>query len=155
METHYLSDQFDHVRTVARWHFEEWGYLDETIKLEHFERGIKCTLRKSEIPITFIATNGDQLTGSVSLVKHENKLRKDLSPWLACLFVDEQAREIGVGKELCNRLLLEAKKLGYSRIYLECFPDLVNYYLRQGWVVLEESNYLGKNVIIMYFDVLA
>lgn len=57
--------------------------------------------------------------------------RKDLCPWLACLYVEKTYRAEGLGSELLIHASEEVAKLGYANMYLS--TDLEGYYEKYGW----------------------
>ena len=54
----------------------------------------------------------------------------DLGPWYATMFVKEEFRGNGYSKILNDAILDEARKRGFSKLYLK--SDLVNYYEKFG-----------------------
>ena len=82
------------------------------------------------------------------LIKCDMDTRKDLSPWLASVFVVRQFRNNGVGRALCASLILEANKLDFSSLYLFT-PNMESFYKKQGWEIIEQTIYRNENVLIM------
>ena len=62
----------------------------------------------------------------------------DLTPWYATMYVKKEYRHKEYSKILNNELLKEAKKLGYSKVYLK--SDLINYYEKFGAKYIETLN---------------
>ena len=73
----------------------------------------------------------DEIIGSYGLIVNDLTSRQDLWPWLCALYVEKNER----GKALVSRLLAhgrqEAKKLGFSKVYL--VTDHVGFYEKYGW----------------------
>ncbi|PEA77676.1 GNAT family N-acetyltransferase [Bacillus wiedmannii] len=83
------------------------------------------------IPCFYIAKVDDEIIGTYALIRNDLNSRQDLSPWLACLFVNEKFRGYSVGAKLLTHGLLEAAKRGYQFLYLT--SDLKDYYEKYGW----------------------
>lgn len=66
----------------------------------------------NDIPSFYIAKVDDKIIGTYALIRNDLNSRQDLSPWLACLFVDEKFRGNSIGAKLLNHGLLEAAKKG-------------------------------------------
>ena len=89
--------------------------------------------------------------GSVSLIEHNMDTRRDLTPWLAALFVLPPYRGRGIGTSLIERCESEAKAAGFDRMYLYA-SDARDYYPRFGWTVIANDRYEGEAVVIMAKD---
>ena len=80
----------------------------------------------------FSATKSDKLVG-VCTLKIEGDSR---CPLVTALFVDPDARGLGIGKALLNHAIVEARRLGFSRLSLETrelFKEAVKLYESTGW----------------------
>ena len=146
----YLIDIPEHIETVAKWNFDQWGYLSEGSEYDSFLKGTNWTAKKNQIPESFVVIEGNEAIASVSIVKQENEVRKDLSPWLSCLYVREDRRKQGVGKKLTDHVIVETAKLGFDTVYLEALLEHRDYYSKLGWRFLEMSKFKGVDVVIMF-----
>jgi N-acetylglutamate synthase-like GNAT family acetyltransferase len=91
---------------------------------------------------------GDQPAGFASLLEHDMETRMELSPWLASVLVAAAYRGQGIGSALSERVVEEARNLGVSELYLFTF-DREDFYARMGWVLREQTKYLGGQVSVM------
>lgn len=70
------------------------------------------------LPDCYMMLKDDKIIGFYQLVEQELLIRKDLSPWITCVFIDEQER----GRRLISKLLEHGRtiagQLGYSKVYL-------------------------------------
>lgn len=82
------------------------------------------------------------------LVACDMKIRNELTPWVAGVYVAAEERGKGIGAALVQRVTEEAKALGHERIYLFTF-DAEKYYARIGWQLRERAEYLGVGVAVM------
>jgi GNAT superfamily N-acetyltransferase len=119
----------------------------ETLVSEFEER-----TTRHRIPETFVAVKDDEPLGMASIVKHDLTTRKELSPWLAAVYVSPESRNRGIGSRLVRTVMQEAETLGLERLYL-LTPNKVRFYSRLGWRVLEHTEYRGENVAIMLYEV--
>jgi predicted N-acetyltransferase YhbS len=87
---------------------------------------------------------GDEIIGSYGLIENDFMVRKDLTPWLCALYVEESERRRSLCGELLAHGLKEAAKLGFAKVYL-C-TDHIGYYERYGWNLsgMEESEFGGE-----------
>jgi N-acetylglutamate synthase-like GNAT family acetyltransferase len=85
------------------------------------------------------------------LLEEDMETHKQLSPWLASLFVAGNRRREGIGAALVGRLIEEARALGVQRLYLYT-PSEEKFYSRRGWSVLERTEYAGKPAVIMEYN---
>ncbi len=85
------------------------------------------------------------------LVESDMKIRRELTPWVASVYVAAEERGKGIGAALVRRVTEEAKALGYAKIYLFAF-DAEKYYARMGWQLREKVEYLGVEVAVMERD---
>ena len=144
----YLIDHQQFLPELARLHFEEWGYLAPNETLEERTQRLAGLCGRCEIPTAFVAMTDQELVGSALLVTHDMKTRKELSPWLAGVYVKPVYRRMGIASRLITRVEAEAIVLNISRLYLYT-PSKEAYYARRGWRSLEQTEYRGTHVTIM------
>ena len=154
MVIEYLADHPDRLATLARWHHEEWHHLNPGDTVEKRQARMNAHLAKRQIPTTFVALDGDVLVGSACLLADDMHQHRDLTPWLASVFVATEQRGRGVGSALVGRVVEEARALGVEALYLYT-PDRERFYARMGWSVLERTEYMGAQVVIMSIKVTA
>jgi predicted N-acetyltransferase YhbS len=148
MKIDFLAEHQEFIPTLARWFYEEWGFLDPERTLQDIADLIARRTNTDKIPLVLVAREGEELIGTVCLKIHEMKTRKELSPWLADLYVAESRRKQGVGKMLVAAIEKVAANLGIARLYLYT-PDAENFYSRLGWKIKERTIYQGHPVVIM------
>ena len=85
--------------------------------------------------------------GFISIFPTDGNERKDLSPWYATMYVKKEYRGNGYSKLLNDAILKEAKKRGFSKIYLK--TTLENYYEKWGAIYLEK---MPNGEKLYYFD---
>ena len=143
-----LKDALQHLHTLAKWHHNEWAYLnpEETLP-ERIDR-MASDFEEALIPSTFIAIEGDKLIGSAALAEADMGSYKPLSPWLASVFVRPSYRKQGIGSSLVKHVMATAQKNGITELYLFT-PNQESFYTRLGWTRLSKEQYCGSWVSIM------
>ena len=142
-----LNEIPGHLETLARWHQEQWQYFNPRGTLaERIER-MKSHLSPEFIPTTFVATD-QELFGSAAIIQHDMDTRKDLSPWLASVFVASEFRRQGIGSKLVRHVMEQAHQNQINTLYLFT-PDREAFYAKLGWETFEKTKYRGYAVTIM------
>ena len=99
-----------------------------------------------------MATIDGELVGSVNLLPAEMRSRPSLTPWLAQLLVAPRHRRSGAGAVLIEAAIRHASRCGFNTLYLYTSGTLPLYYARLGWRELEHVDYLGKQRVVMQYD---
>lgn len=142
-----LKEVPGHLETLANWHHEQWSYLNpEKTLAERIDR-MQSHLMPDFIPTTFVAV-GQELFGSASIIECDMNTRKELSPWLASVYVAPEFRKQGIGSRLVLHAMEQAKNNKIKTLYLYT-PDRDAFYARLGWSKLEKTDYHGYPVTIM------
>ena len=106
-------------------------------------------LSDKNLPITFVALDGDVPVGMCSLRENDG-IRPDLTPWLGSLVVDPKYQKQGIGKMLADTTVLKAKELGFEKLYLFAFdPTIPDYYERLGWKKIGMDEFKSQPVMVM------
>jgi len=148
----YLGDNAALIPTLARWHYEEWRHLNPDKTIEQYIARLHSHMGRKQIPTTFVALSGGILLGSSSLVAYDMDIHRDLSPWLASLYVSPIYRSRGVGSALVHRVIKEAEALDVDALYVFT-PDREGFYIRLGWSTVERTEYRGYEVAIMALEI--
>ncbi len=117
-----------HEQQVTDWLWQAFGTPDSR---NFFASIVTTSKREGEIPLTFVAVEGEKLVGTVGLWRCDLISRQDLYPWLAALYIDENQRGYGLGAELQQHVIEHARELGYPYLYL--YSACKGYYERFGW----------------------
>ena len=149
MKIELLGNHLDFLPELAKLHFDEWKHFSPDQTLEDRVLKLQEVARSGDVPFVVVAIDNNQLIGSSALVNEDMSTRKDLSPWLASVFVKPEFRKNGVGTNLVRYIEAEAQKRGIQKLFL--YTEYArNLYAALGWRDLEECEYKGVSVAIMY-----
>lgn len=143
-----LNATAEHATTLAKWVYEEWDRHRPDGSIATTELALRTMPDATGLPLSFVALRDGAPVGMVRLVAHDMESREDLSPWLAALLVPVAYRGNGIGTELCHNVVAEAAGLGFATVYLFT-RDRESFYSRQGWRIVERTDYRDKNVVVM------
>lgn len=143
--------------TLAGWHVAEWGHLyvgwTEPIATAEFQ----AMSVADELPLTLVAFNGSRrraadVLGSVSLILDDELDGFEMvSPWLASMYVVENARGQGLGGQLLDAAVATARRLGVRRLHL--FTDTAaDWYRARGWRAIGSARPVGHEATVMAYN---
>ncbi|MEA3207180.1 MAG: hypothetical protein QOE70_237 [Chthoniobacter sp.] len=144
----YLRDRPDLFPLLAQWIWDEWGHLLVQRSAQEFEAWLRTAKRGPGVPTTLIWLESGEPVGTVSLESDDMEIRRDLSPWLASLYVVPAHRGRGLGRALVQAAVEEARTAGVPTLYLYT-PGQEGFYTALAWERLETSAYCGVPVTIM------
>jgi len=87
--------------------------------------------KEKELPKCYMMLKGDSIIGFYQLVEQELIMRKDLTPWITCIFIDEHERGQRLSFKLLEHGRTIAGKLGYTKVYLT--TDHIQLYEKFGF----------------------
>ncbi len=151
MEIIDLRQAPQHIPTIARWHFDEWGYLNPGKTLEYRIERMQRYIADNPIPSMLIAVEGDAVLGTAALVEADMDSHPELTPWLASVYIREDQRGLGLGKKLVQALMDFAGQQQLERLYLFT-PDQAGFYAKLGWKMRAQESYRDTSVTIMQLD---
>lgn len=144
----YLKHVPQHAVLVARWLQDEWGDDYPDAVFSDWLKGVESRLHDDAIPLTVVALENGIAVGTASIYISDMGGYKELTPWLAAVYVKEGSRRRGIGSILVRRILQVARALGIERLYLFT-PDQCGFYERIGWKLMETTRFLDKQVYVM------
>ncbi|MCZ4060311.1 GNAT family N-acetyltransferase [Pantoea sp. LMR881] len=134
MEILPLSAVPQHAEQLTEWLWRAFGAAESR---DFFASIIASSLKEAEFPVTFVATEQGKLLGTVGFWRCDLISRQDLFPWLAALYVDENARGKGVSEALQRHVIDYAQQRGYPQLWL--WSTFTGYYERFGWTPQGEA----------------
>ncbi|MCP4176296.1 MAG: GNAT family N-acetyltransferase [bacterium] len=134
---YHLSEKPEYIKTVSNWIYHEFADKEKISLVQIIDKFSNRFIDKH--PITIIAVNKkNECIGTVSLFENDLRTRKDLTPWLASLYVKKTYRNKSVARILINELLKITNKLDYRKIFLRT-ETASQYYVNNNWVLLEKT----------------
>ncbi|MGK7246703.1 GNAT family N-acetyltransferase [Buttiauxella agrestis] len=134
---------------VTDWIWQAFGTSDSR---DFFASIVATSQREGQLPLTFVAVEGEKLVGTVGLWRCDLISRQDLYPWLAALYIDESQRGRGLGAKLQQHVIEHARALGYPQLYL--YSACKDYYERFGWEYIGDGLDYPDKVVHLYKYVL-
>jgi len=130
---------------AAIWFSDKWE-----IPVEAYRDSIQSSIEQPEgIPQWYVILDDtQQIIAGTGVIDNDFHERKDLSPNLCALFVDETYRKQNIAKQLLDFARVEIKKLGFEKLYL--VTDLDDFYERCGWTFLTTVTEDEGGLIKMY-----
>lgn len=148
MKIAYLADHPEFIPTLAAWFHAQWGHLSPGSTVEMVAEGLESHLHHNELPLALVAVSDAGVVGSASLRVHDMRTRKDLSPWLASVYVPAEHRTRGIGARLVTAIEEKAKAMGFATLYLWT-EEQEQFYAKLGWAVIDRVEYLGEQAVVM------
>ena len=145
-----LKQKPEYLEELAIWHQQEWSNLNPGQTLQDRILKMQAYLNNEFIPTTYVAVE-NQLMGSAAIIECDMEDRKELSPWLASVYVAPEFRRQGVGEKLVKEVMQQAREHGFKKLFLYT-PDQELFYKKNRWEIIEQVAYHGQNVTIMSAD---
>lgn len=112
---------------AALWFHEKWG-----IPQEAYQSSIATCLTKSTaVPQWYIVIQQTEIIGGVGIIENDFHDRKDLSPNICALFVEERWRNQGIAGRLLHFVCDDMAGLNVAPLYL--LTDHEDFYERYNW----------------------
>ena len=123
-----------------------WGKADNY--MYYCDAIVHSSNSTTSIPRFYLLLRDGEIIGCYGLVTNDFISRHDLYPWFACLYIEEQERGNNLGELLMEHAEKEAKKSGFSAIYLTTDHD--GYYEKFGWKRIEDGYELNDKKTRIY-----
>lgn len=149
MKIDFLGNHLNLLPELAKLQYDEWKHFSPGKTLEDRVLKLRKMAQSNDVPFMVVAADNGQLIGSAALALEDMQTRKDLSPWLASVFVKPEHRQNGIATALVRHIEQQATTLGIEKLYLYT-ERARGLYLKLGWSDIEQCDYQGVNVAIMY-----
>ena len=149
MELDFLANNKTTIPTIAKWYFEEWGYLMKENSLDEVEQNLHAYLNSDKIPLIILAKEGEVVLGVAQLKFHEMDIYPEKEHWLGGVYVANEYRGNKIAEKIILEVISTAKKLGVHKLHLQTEDLSGGLYSRLGWEPIEQVNYRGNNVLVM------
>lgn len=151
MKIEFLEDRKELINPLAKEIRDQWNdmYNRQNKSEADVANSYKARAISNRIPLTMIATDGDEIIGSITIKENDFSHRPDLNPWIAAVFVREKYRGNGYAKELLSFAENVAlTKFSMSKIYLYT-GSAEGLYLKTGYSIIETVKKNDKTYTIM------
>ncbi|MCR4906151.1 MAG: GNAT family N-acetyltransferase [Clostridiales bacterium] len=125
-----LSDRPELAEEAARWFHEKWGVPEEAYR----ESIGESLAGEAPVPAWFLALGDDRIVGGLGVIENDFHPRRDLTPNVCAVTVEEAYRGRGIAGELLHQAEEEMARRGIGTLYL--VTDHTGFYERYGWEYL-------------------
>lgn len=134
-----LSDYPQYKEMAAQWFSEKWQ-----IPVEAYLESIQISIdQKHAIPQWYIVLNKDKyLIAGAGVIDNDFHERKDLTPNLCALFVEENYRNQNIAKQILDFVREDLSNQGIQTLYL--ITDHTEFYEKCGWRFLTLVKEIGR-----------
>ena len=112
---------------IAVWFHERWH-----IPLEAYRESIaECLEKKPGVPQWYVVLREGRIVAGCGVIENDFHERKDLTPNVCAVYVDEAYRNQGIAGSLLRYACDDLAAMGYDTLYL--LTDHTGFYERYGW----------------------
>ena len=108
---------------------------------------IPCLSNNEKLPFGLLVLFNEEPIGLLLAVERNDDVSTKYSPWLVALYVKEEFRKHGIGRELVKRACEELKKRGYELVYIDTVSSR-NFYKKLGWTFVEEVKWRDEKTSV-------
>lgn len=123
-----LRDWPELSKKAAQWFSEKWN-----LPAAAYEESIgHCVKGKKAVPQWYLVLDEKGgIAAGAGVIENDFHNRKDLSPNLCALFVEQEHRRQGIARCLLKEVQRDLKNMGIRRLYL--VTDHTDFYEKCGW----------------------
>ena len=122
-----IHEHGEMLEQAAEWFHQKWGIP----KIEYIKSMEECLRKESEVPKWYIAMDGEMIIAGIGVIENDFHDRKDLTPNVCAVYVEEAYRNKGIAGELLKFVCDEFVAMGINTLYL--VTDHTSFYERYGW----------------------
>jgi len=138
IEIEYLANNQQFLEEIASYWCKEWSNTwDEKAIAKKVEK-LKKKAQIGKLPFLFVAKKEEKLVGTGGLFIDDLDGREELSPWLGGVYIVEKYRNQGVASTMIQKLINEAKRLGFRKVYLYT-ENASGLYEKLEWKFMEDT----------------
>lgn len=140
-----LADHPEWLDQAANWFAQKWE-----IPVEAYRDSMQTSIEQSQlIPQWYMILDDRQhIIAGAGVIDNDFHNRKDLTPNLCALFVEETYRKQNIARQLLDFARTEMKNAGFEKLYL--VTDLNDFYEKCGWTFLTKVTEDDGELINMY-----
>ena len=122
-----LRENAEMAEEAAEWFSRRWGIPKEA----YLESIGECIKNEAAVPQWYLALENGAIAGGLGVIENDFHDRKDLSPNVCAVYVDEAFRKRGIAGELLGCVCEDMAEKGIDTLYL--LTDHTGFYERYGW----------------------
>ena len=124
-----LRETPERVDSAAEWFHSKWG-----VPTEAYLACMDAYLRQETEYGWYLCLDGERIVGGLGVIENDFHDRKDLTPNICAVYVDEAYRGRGIAGKLLTMAVEDLRAKGISPVYL--LTDHIGFYERYGWEFL-------------------
>ena len=124
-----IKENKDLLEEAALWFHKKWG-----IPLEAYKESMLDSLNDVKVPDWYVVLDGNKIIGGLGVIENDFHERKDLSPNVCAVFVEDEYRCRGIAGKMLNYVCKDYKNKGIDTLYL--VTNHIGFYERYGWTYL-------------------
>lgn len=122
-----IKDNPDLKSKAANWFNEKWG-----VPIEVFTESMEdCLLSQNIVPQWYVVLDEDEIIAGLGVIENDFHDRKDLTPNVCALYVDERYRCQGIAGDILKFVCKDMKDKGINTLYL--ITNHTSFYERYDW----------------------
>lgn len=122
-----LRDNSVYNEKAAEWFNDKWK-VPVSAYLDSME---ECRRLKNKVPQWYLRLDGEKIIAGMGVIENDFHERKDLSPNVCAVYVDNDYRGQGLARKLLDYVCEDMARLGYDTLYL--ITTHTEFYERCGW----------------------
>lgn len=132
-------------KQAALWFAQKWGIAEQA----YLQRMEECVAKPLGITQWYLLTGKEgEIVAGAGVIENDFHNRKDLSPNLCALYVEEAYRKHGIARYMLNFIVQDIRALGIQNLYL--ITDHTTFYEKCGWKFFTNVVDAEGNVCRMY-----
>ena len=125
-----IKNQPELIENAAVWFHDKWR-----VPTEEYRKSMKESLGSIvPVPQWYLVMEGGRIIGGAGVIQNDFHKRKDLTPNVCALYVEEDRRCRGIAGELLQFIGGDMRKNGIYTLYL--ITDHTSFYEKYGWEYL-------------------
>lgn len=127
MEILNLREEKERISKAAYWFHEKWE-----VPMEAYKESMQAAVENnSSIPQWYIVVEGNKIIAGAGVIENDFHKRKDLTPNLCALYVEEEYRCQGIAGKLLDYVCNDMKEMGIETLYL--ITEHTSFYEKYDW----------------------
>ena len=125
-----LREHSELATKAATWFHSKWD-----IPIEEYAGSIQeCLTGDCIVPQWYVAIENGKIIGGIGVIENDFHNRKDLTPNICAVYVEEPYRCRGIAGKMLNFVCEDMRLFGLKKLYL--ITDHIGFYERYGWKFL-------------------